>query len=145
MGSALDGQVISILGAKGGVGCSSLTALFTRVLAIKNKYKIGVLDGTPFNQSMLFTYLPASSPSHSLAQLSPYQNHLNSKLIEKYFVSSENITYIPAISNTDQNSSASDLLNLLSKISSFFDFLLIDLSSFPFDQHSHFLEIRRIK
>jgi pilus assembly protein CpaF len=141
MGSALDNKIISILGTKGGVGCSSLTALFSRTIAIKNKHKIGVLDGIPFNQSMLFTYLPASSPSHSLTQLQPYQDHLNSKLIEKYFASSENITYIPAISNSGQNLSILELLSLVSKISSFFDFLLIDLSSFPFDQHSDFLEI----
>ncbi len=141
MGSAVTNQIISILGVKGGEGCTSLTALFSRVLANKKKYKIAVLDGTPFNQSMLFAYLPTSNPLHSLTQLQPYQDHLSSKLIEKYFASSENITYIPAVSNNDPNSSTIELLNLLSKISPFFDFLLIDLSSFPFDQHSDFLEI----
>jgi pilus assembly protein CpaF len=141
MGSALNNQIVSVLGVQGGVGCSSLTALVTRSLAAKNNYKIGVLDGTPFNHSMLFSYLPMSSPSHSLIQLEPYQDHLNSKLIEKYFSSVENITYIPAIQKDEENSSANEIINLISKISSFFDFLLIDLSSFSFNRHSKLLEI----
>jgi len=141
MGSALNNQIISILGVQGGVGCSSLTTLFSRSLSSKNNYKIGVLDGTPFNHSMLFSYLPTFSPSHSLIQLGPYQDHLNSKLIEKYFISVDNITYIPTIQNDEQNSSVPETLNLISKISSFFDFTLIDLSSFPFNQHSKLLEI----
>jgi len=141
MGSAVKKQIVSMLGAKGGVGCSSLIALVSLALAIKNKYKIGVLDGIPFNQSMLFSYLPTTSPAHSLVQLKPYQEHLSPNIIEKYFASTENITYIPSISNNDQISSIDEIINLISKISSFFDFLLIDLSSFPFDQHSKILEI----
>jgi cellulose biosynthesis protein BcsQ len=83
MGSAVNGQIVSILGAKGGVGCSSLTALVSLSLAIKNKYKIGVLDGIPFNQSMLFSYLPASSPAHSLIQLKPKKKNLKTMIIKK--------------------------------------------------------------
>jgi pilus assembly protein CpaF len=141
MGSALNNQIVSVLGVQGGVGCSSLTTLVSRSLSAKKNYKIGVLDGTPFNHSMLFSYLPTSSPSHSLIQLGPYQDHLNSKLIEKYFVSAENITYIPTIQTNEKNSSLAETLNLISKISYFFDFILIDLSSFPFNQHSKLLEI----
>src|SRR5665213_1088050 len=118
MGSALNNQIVSLPGVQGGVGCSSLTALVSRFLAAKSNYRIGVLDGTPFNHSMLFSYLPTASPSHSLIQLEPYQDHLNSKLIEKYFVSVENITYIPTIQNNEQNSSVPETLNLISTISS---------------------------
>jgi len=52
MGSALTNQIISIAGSKGGVGCSSFTALISITLSKNKNHKIAILDGTPFHQSM---------------------------------------------------------------------------------------------
>jgi pilus assembly protein CpaF len=140
MGSALNRTILSIAGSKGGVGCSTLTALISLAFSKSKSLKIALIDGTQFQQSMLFAYLPLSTPLHSLDQLSPYAAHLNSKLIEKYFISNENLSYIP-VTQSNHPANFNGSLSLISKISEFFDYTIIDLSSFPQDQQLKIFEI----
>lgn len=144
MGSTLNRIILSIAGSKGGVGCSTLTALISLIFSKNKSLKIALIDGTQFQQSMLFAYLPLSTPLHSLDQLSPYSSHLNSKLIEKYFTSNENLSYIPLMQNNNPIK-FDEILNLISKISEFFDYTIIDLSSFPQDQQLKIFEVSKKK
>ncbi len=141
MGSTLNRTILSIIGSKGGVGCSTLAALMALILAKKKNLKVAIIDGTQFQQSMLFSYLPLPIPTHSLDQLIPYASHLNAKLIEKYFISNENLSYIPITQSNNPDKNLDETLNLISKISEYFDYAIIDLSSFPQDQQLRIFEI----
>jgi pilus assembly protein CpaF len=143
MGSTLNRAILSIAGSKGGVGCSTLTALISLIFAKNKNLKIAVIDRAQFQQSMLFAYLPLSTPAHSLDQLLPYSSHLNSKLIEKYFTSSDNLSYIPITQSNNSIVKFEEILNLISKISEFFDYTIIDLSSFSHDQQLNLFELSK--
>ncbi len=141
MGPALKEQTLNLIGAKGGVGCSLLTAITAITLSQKNGNKIAVIDGTPFSRSLLFSYLPIPTPSHYLHQLAPYADHLNHQILEKYFISEKGLTYIPISKNYSENFNDSEVFKLIKKISKFSDYTLIDLSSIPEKFHSKSLEI----
>ncbi len=129
------------LGVKGGVGCSVLASLFARVSAKNKKIKIGLIDATPFSQSLTPTFLTVDQPKHFLTQLLPYSEHLTPKLIESYFSETpEGVYYVPVKENDDLETPFHLIFPLLTKLTPLFDFLFIDLSSFPTDQHLKFLE-----
>ena len=142
MGPAIkNNNIISFLGAKGGVGCTTLSCLLARIIAKKNKTKVALIDGSTYSFSPTPSYLSIPSPSHHLFQLQPYQDHLTSKMIQNYFsMSPEGLAYIPLRQIDDGELSFSQIFSLIQKIAEGFDCLIIDLSSFPSDQYLHFAE-----
>jgi len=135
------GDIISFLGTKGGVGCSTLTSLLGRIIAKKGQARIALVDGNAYSYSQTPSYLSIPTPSHHLFQLEPYQDHLTAKMIQNYFsTSSEGLGYIPLKQTDDDNLSFSQVFTLIQKIAQWFDCLIIDLSSFPRDQYLSFIE-----
>ncbi len=129
------------MGAKGGVGCSILTALLSRVMSKGEKIKMGIVDALPSDYSATPAYLSIPRPQHSLDQLLPYLDHLHSKILENYFSTSpEGVAYIPVVRDDETKLLPADLHRLLEGLSPWYDLLFVDLSSFPSDQYSTFFE-----
>ena len=143
MGPAIKNRnnIISFLGTKGGVGCSTITSLLGRFIAKKGNTKIAIVDGNAYSYSSTPSYLSIAAPSHHLFQLQPYQDHLTSKMIQNYFSTSpEGLAYIPLKQNDEGGLLFSQTFTLIQKIAQWFDCLIVDLSSLPSDQYLSFLE-----
>jgi pilus assembly protein CpaF len=137
---ARQGKITSFLGAKGGVGCSILTSLLARLAAKKSPKKIAVIDGIPFPNSTLPSYLSLPSVGHHLTQLQPYQNRIPGNMLENFFpYSPEGTAYIPVKANDETQVSFHDVFPLIQKLDQWFFEIFIDLSSFPSDQYFDFL------
>lgn len=143
MGHALEsrGKISALVGVKGGVGCSVLSALMTRTLAKKEGKKVALVDGIPFPYSLLPSFLGISSASRHLGQLQPYQDRLTAKLLETFFSRSpEAVAYVPIRGNDEAPASFSETFPMIQKLSPWFDEVWLDLSGFPIDGVFPFLE-----
>lgn len=135
------GRIVSFAGVKGGVGCSSLAALLSRTLAKSGTTRVAFIDATPSTFSLTPLYLGISAPSRSLGQLHPYQNSLNQNMVKDFFTSSpEGVAYVPLQQNDGPHPPLVETFQVLRKLTQWFDVLLLDLSSFPNDQHPGIFE-----
>lgn len=124
------------MGVKGGVGCSLLTSLLSRIEAKSTSKMIAVIGSTPSNYSQLPAYLSIQASTHTLGQILPYQDRLTSKMIESYFSKSpEGVAYIPIHSNDEEFFPPDKIFPLIQKINQWFEEIFLDLSSFPTNQH----------
>ena len=126
---------------RGGVGCSIVAALLSRVLSKKSQKAIAVIDAVPFLYSTLPSYLSVASSSHCLLQLLPYQDHLTEKMLKNFFSSSpEGVAYIPIRQNDETPINFVQLFPLVQKILPWFNYVVLDTSSFPNDQYLSWIE-----
>jgi len=134
-------KIISFAGVKGGTGCSVLSSLLARLAAKKGPARCGLLDALPISYSPVPSFLAVPSPGHFLSQLKPYQDHLSAKMVESFFsVSPEKCAYIPLSQGDEQPLSALETFSLVEKLSSWFDYLFLDLSAFADEARLAFLE-----
>lgn len=140
MGPAVKNKLIYFMGLKGGVGCSILSSLLARI-ASKKGLKIGLADSTPSPYSLVPSYLSLPPAQHHLLQLQPYRDRLTPKVVESFFaLSPDGVAHIPIKPDDETPAPFHQVFPLLESLSQCFDFLWLDLSSFPHDQYLSFWE-----
>ena len=143
MGSTVkpNGKIVSFLGSESGVGTSTLATLLGRFLAKAKKGNFALVDAKPFDISPIPNLLSISSSIRTLDQLFPYENQLDKKTIENFFsISPEGFKYIPLCRSKEPNLDHTNSLTFIKKLTSFFDFIFLDLSSFQIESHINLIE-----